>query len=383
MASQDERVFHNPDEWQLRGMNEYMHSLMFADPALQNGDNLAPHSHACPAKDLAIDILTRFLKHFSRHAWTVSTTDIFVSEYNAANVHLTKQVNTDCASEQKAGRRCIVYVADDGRVVEAPSTEHTAFDGECFTRGQPQPWCIAYNRGSWVWGVMAIYVLIFLSARVLWKLPLVGFLVYTAFRVLETINSPLWLTVFLGNPLYAVAMYWGRLCFSSTSWPRSVGLVCASVVAFYGLLIFTLEPMNALVAYQASFLPFYFLSLRSLWANNAKIWCIGLAWGWLGPLLIVLSGMCSNADATVFGRPFASNASGECIYSWLMFSDGLITFPLAFVGQLIVSFRDTAPITHAENGTGPNVPNTRNNANCNSGTDAKIRRPKTPRIAAD
>ena len=79
------------------------------------------------------------------------------------------------------------------------------------------------------------------------------------------------------------------------------------------------------------------MSLKSLWDNKAYVWCIGLTWGWLGPLLIMLLGVCSNASPSIYGYPHVSNTGGNCMYHVLTFSDGLITFPLCYVGQLIVS----------------------------------------------
>ena len=340
MAAQDPSVFSDPDEWKLRGIHAYKKSVMFGDYALQGGSNLAPHSHACPAKALSMQILTRFLKHFSKHAWTSETTDVGINEYGAKDVKLRKQRGTDCQAERDAGRRCINYVNEEGRVVAKPGPPYTHFDGECFTHGKAQPKCITYNRASWAWGFFAAYLLAVAPKDLLqWKLPVAGFLLYSGFRVTETFNAPMAFNHFIGNPLYALAMYWGHMCYSEDSLPQSVAKVYGCVFALYAVLSTTLSSESRDMAYQASFLPFYLYSLKTLWQNDAKIWCIGLSWGWLGPLVIVFSGICSDADPSVYGTPFVSNASGECVYDWLMLSDGCITFPLAFAGQLIVSAR--------------------------------------------
>lgn len=114
----------------------------------------------------------------------------------------------------------------------------------------------------------------------------------------------------------------------------------AGYLAFlYTILSLTLSSADARNAFTGAFLPLYVLSLAALWRRRATVpgampWFVGLACGWLGPLLVfVFVGPDSAAcDGLV---PFS-----ECVYYRLFLSDGLITFPLCFVGSLLVAMDD-------------------------------------------
>ena len=60
---------------------DFISSTMINDQASDSHGNLGPHSHLCPAKDLALDILTRIGKHFAESAWIVDTVDVDVTEF--------------------------------------------------------------------------------------------------------------------------------------------------------------------------------------------------------------------------------------------------------------------------------------------------------------
>merc|ERR1712086_543143 len=111
--------------------------------------------------------------------------------------------------------------------------------------------------------------------------------------------------------------------YNRTTWQRDLALLLAGHAIVYVGLRAVFSPQDAHMTFSGAFLPGYAMSLYALWVNDAKVWCAGLSWGWLGPLLIALSGICPDGS--------------ECVYEWLFFSDNCITFPLAFVGQLAVS----------------------------------------------
>ena len=118
MAAQDERVWGaDVDAFRVRDPALYAkHSIMFADPALQGGDNAAPHSHACPAKALALQLATGFFRRLAARAWTADTNDgVKIHEYGGGAVVLTKRAET-CAEARARGARCIE--GSDGKKTE-------------------------------------------------------------------------------------------------------------------------------------------------------------------------------------------------------------------------------------------------------------------------
>ena len=109
MAAQDERVWGvDVDKFRLRDPALYARrSVMFADPALQDGDNAAPHSHACPAKALALQLAAGFFRRIAARAWTADAHDgVKINEYGAGAVVLTRRAET-CAEARARGGRCI------------------------------------------------------------------------------------------------------------------------------------------------------------------------------------------------------------------------------------------------------------------------------------
>ena len=179
MAAQDPLIFAEPDEWKLRKLETYKRgSVMFADQALQDGRNLGPHSHACPAKDLTLQIAIRFMKCLSKQAFTMEGTNVMINEYGAANVvTLRTKNNTNCALERQRGRRCIDYQSAEGDISQQPHYTLESFDSECFAAGKAKPNCIAYNQASWPWLFMSLFVLVLFGNRIPRKLPSLGFIV--------------------------------------------------------------------------------------------------------------------------------------------------------------------------------------------------------------
>ena len=342
MAAQDPAVFKEPDQWKIRPLHKYKEgSTMYADQAMQDGNNLGPHSHACPAKELSLQLFKRFLTHFSKHAYTSLDGDnVVFTEMGCGSVTLRLREEMSCDQLRSENRNCINFLdlRDSSKTIEHPEYKPEVFDNECFSAGQPKKYCIAYNQASWPWFFVAIFCSLFLSGVVEWKTPALGFLLYSGFRMTEVINLPIYLVDGVTAPLYSIAMFWGYLCYSKDTLFDNIVFLLKCHAVSYAMLYFILGRDTAHMVFTAAFLPFYLMSLKSLWDHDAMVWCVGLAWGWVGPLVVV-SMLCSSADPSVYGFPYASDAGGECTYYWLTFSDGLITFPLCFVGQLLVSMK--------------------------------------------
>ena len=123
-------------------------------------------------------------------------------------------------------------------------------------------------------------------------------------------------------------MFWGHICYSDTPF-RDVKTLLAVFMVVYALVCALFGQAMAHLVSEGAFVPVYMLSLYTLWKNDAKAWCIGLSWGYIGPLFVLLL-PCRNADPRVYataGHLHESDAAMECIYYWLTFSDGLVTFP--------------------------------------------------------
>ena len=339
MAAQDPTVFEQPDEWKIRPLSKYIEaSTMFADQAIENGNNLSPNSHVCPAKELSLQLFTRFLKHFSKHSYTSLDGDnVKITEMGGASVTLRLREGTTCQQLRTESRNCINFLDEiTGEEIETPEYKPEVFDNECFSAGIPKKNCIAYNQASWPWFFVSIYSFLFLNDIVKWKLPSLGFLLYSGFRMTETINLPIYLVDGFTAPLYSIAMYWGYMCYSKDSMKDNLVYLLKVHGIVYFVVYMIMGQDTAHLVFTMAFLPFYCWSLQSLWKNGAKVWCVGLAWGWVGPLLVYPL-LCSNADPSIYGYPYSSDAPGQCTYYYLKFSDGLITFPLCFIGQLMVS----------------------------------------------
>jgi hypothetical protein len=220
MAAQDPSVFESPEEWKVRPLSKYKESsTMFADFALdENKNNLGKHSHVCPAKELSLQIFTRFLKKFSKLSYTSLNGDnVQVTEMGCSSVSLRLRT-PKCSELKKQKKSCINFVdVRTGQEYENPTYRPEVFDNECFSSGVPKEYCIRYNQASWPWFFIAIYSTLFLKDLIQWKTPAYGFLLYSGFRMTEVINLPIYIVDGITAPLYSVAMFWGYICYSKDS----------------------------------------------------------------------------------------------------------------------------------------------------------------------
>jgi hypothetical protein len=90
---------------------------MFADQAIENGNNLSPNSHVCPAKELSLQLFTRFLKHFSKHSYTSLDGDnVKITEMGGASVTLRLREGTTCQQLRTESRNCINFLDEITKV---------------------------------------------------------------------------------------------------------------------------------------------------------------------------------------------------------------------------------------------------------------------------
>lgn len=196
MAAQDPSIFESPQEWKIRPLQKYKESsTMFADFALdESQNNLGGHSHVCPAKELSLQIFTRFLKHFSKHAYTsIEGDNVAITEMGCGSVLLQLRTSVNekdetsfelCNELRKQNRSCINFIDErTGKQIEHPKYKPEVFDNECFSAGIPKQFCIRYNQASWPWFFVAVYSCLFLKTVIQWQLPSLGFLLYSGFRM--------------------------------------------------------------------------------------------------------------------------------------------------------------------------------------------------------
>mmetsp|Transcript_104796 Transcript_104796/g.291857 ORF Transcript_104796/g.291857 Transcript_104796/m.291857 type:complete len:520 (-) Transcript_104796:319-1878(-) len=81
-ACADPTVFKDPDEFLLDRDNAETASMAWGDFALVNGDPAHPHAHACPGKELSINMVVAFIKEYQAAGpWQVADDDIKFNYY--------------------------------------------------------------------------------------------------------------------------------------------------------------------------------------------------------------------------------------------------------------------------------------------------------------
>ena len=138
---------------------------------------------------------------------------------------------------------------------------------------------------------------------------------YFLFRLgFEPYEAMWYPNLLLGSKLYALAMFWPHLTFHEARRWRDVVILLVLLLVVDAVCCFV-SASTASGIRQFSFVPFYIVSLASLFQNKAWDWFVGLAWGWIGPLLLNV-------------------VVGDGLYDYLVYSDLYITFPLCVMGSL-------------------------------------------------
>merc|ERR1712129_380564 len=89
-ALADPSVFSDPDTFNIHRENNEAASMAWADFALVDGDLGNPHSHACPGKELSINMVVAFVQEFFEAGFSPPEKEVVLNYYGTKGFKVSK-----------------------------------------------------------------------------------------------------------------------------------------------------------------------------------------------------------------------------------------------------------------------------------------------------